>query len=347
MTLGFYPQSQAAKHIPDILLSPQQRWMSVGALSKCMTWVAEPLSQSCVMAWSFVSTSEPWLPGQRFDLRLRLPKWGCMMYVSISKRVMMQGIKETTVYKVRIEENTFYVLHKYHISYIYYKNINNYMNTIKFALLPHVQACHPKTGHTWLTFLAQLGIPAPHVANLSAYACKPWVPATDRMNLAREVIPQKSLTYCTWKTLPGSCSKLPFKRFEIYLTFKLVTNKMYSSTKCCTKRIDLWIACPGSNLTLSYFQWIAIQISARCKICQVTMGRPLVFRALVQGFVKSSTYHSILWWICRHHKLIFSAAWKVAKRTGQIIAVFSAISEYPSKSLLQWVPILAISLTSS
>lgn len=122
--------------------------------------------------------------------------------------------------------------------------------------------------------------------------------------------------YCTWKTLLGTCSKLPFKRFEIYLTFKLVINKMYSSTKCYTKRIDLWIACPGSNLTLSYFQWIAIQISARCKICQVTMGRPLVFRALVQGFVKSSTYHSILWWICRHHKLIFSVTWKVAKRTG-------------------------------
>ena len=41
MTFGFYHVIHKVKlqstDIPDILLSPQQRWMSVGALSKCMT----------------------------------------------------------------------------------------------------------------------------------------------------------------------------------------------------------------------------------------------------------------------------------------------------------------------
>ena len=52
--------------------------------------------------------------------------------------------------------------------------------------------------------------------------------------------------YCTWKTLLGTCSKLPFKQ---------PSDKQYALfTKCYTARIDLWIACPGSDLTLSYFQ---------------------------------------------------------------------------------------------
>ncbi len=33
--------------------------------------------------------------------------------------------------------------------------------------------------------------------------------------------------YCTWKTLLSTCSKLPFKRFEIYVTFNLVINNIH------------------------------------------------------------------------------------------------------------------------
>ena len=168
----------------------------------------------------------------------------------------------------------------------------------------------PKTGHTSLTFLAQLGIPAPHVANLSAYACKPWVPATDRMNLAREVIPQKSLTMgmvesiLHLKNSTRHMFQVAIQRvgniFDVQTSdkqdvfFSEMLHKKGSTS-------GLPVRVPISHCHTCHPDLGAMQN------CQVTMGRPLVFRALVQGFVKSSTYHSILWWICRHHKLIFSA----------------------------------------